>query len=58
MAEAILRKYIKDHNIEGEGLYIYTQTRWTSMFETTNLIIRLKELLEKVRWIFILLFDY
>jgi hypothetical protein len=49
ITEVILRKYIEDYNIEGEGLYIYTQTRWTLMFETTNSIVRLKELLEKVR---------
>ena len=49
IAEAILKKYIEDHNIEDRGLHIYTQTRWTSIFETTNLIVRLKELLEKVR---------
>jgi capsid portal protein len=49
MAGAILRKYIEDHNIEGGGLHIYIQTRWTSMYETTNSIVRLKELLEKVR---------
>ena len=49
MIGAILRKYIEDHNIEGGGLHIYTQTKWTSMYKMTNSIVRLKEPLEKVR---------
>ena len=48
MIGATLRKYIKEYNIEGDGLYLYTPTRWTSMFETTDGIVRLKRPLEKV----------
>ena len=48
MVGATLRKYIKEYNIEGGDLYLYTPTRWTSMFETTDGIVRLKGPLEKV----------
>ena len=48
MAGATLRKYIKEYNIEGGGLHLYTPTRWTSMFEITDGIVQLKGPLEKV----------
>ncbi len=48
MVGFVLKKYIEEYNIGGDGLCIYTLTRWTSMFETTNAIVRLKRLLEKV----------
>lgn len=48
MAGSVLRDYIKEYNIEGGGLSTYTPTRWTSVFETTNAIVRLKVPLEKV----------
>jgi len=48
MAGSVLKKYIKEYNIEGGGLCMYTSTRWTSIFETTNAIIQLKKLLEKI----------
>ena len=48
MAGSVLKKYIEEYNIGGGGLATYTPTRWTSMFETTNSIVRLKRALEKV----------
>jgi hypothetical protein len=47
-AGSILKQFVKDFNIEGGGLHIYTPTRWTSMFDTTEAISRLKRPLEKV----------
>ena len=48
MAGSVLRDYIKEYNIKGGGLSVYTPTRWTSMFETTNAIVQLRRPLEKV----------
>ncbi|CAJ0750192.1 44_t:CDS:2, partial [Entrophospora sp. SA101] len=51
---ALLRKYIDEYGIKGGGLCLYTPTRWTSMFETTNPIYeRHKDLLtnDKVKHI-------
>jgi len=48
MAGIILSKYIEEYNIEGGGLHNYTATHWTSMYETTSSIVRLKRPLEKV----------
>ena len=46
----VLNKIIKEYIIiEGGGLSTYTPTRWTSMYETTNGVVRLKRALEKVR---------
>jgi len=47
-AGAILDKYMKEYNVEGGGLRIYTPTRWTSMFETTDAVYRLRRPLEKI----------
>jgi hypothetical protein len=44
----MLKNYIKQYNIKGGGLHIYTPTRWTSMFETVDAIYRLKRPLETV----------
>ena len=55
----ILNEIIKEYNIEGDGLSTYTPTRWTSMYETTNGVVRLKRALEKVRIIIrLLIFNY
>jgi len=43
-----LKKLTKEFGIEGGGLKTYTPTRWTSMFDTTDSIFRLKRPLEKV----------
>ena len=51
----ILNEIAKEYKIEGGGLCTYTPTRWTSMYETTNGIIRLKRALEKVKIIICLL---
>jgi len=48
MTGSVLQDYIKEYNIEGGGLPTYTPTRWISVFEITNAIIRLKRPLEKV----------
>ena len=48
MAGSVLQDYIKEYNIEGGGLPTYILTRWTSVFETINAIVRLKRPLEKV----------
>lgn len=40
--------YVKEYDIEGGGLRIYTPTRWTSMFETADAVCRLKRPLERV----------
>ncbi|CAJ0911856.1 13227_t:CDS:2, partial [Entrophospora sp. SA101] len=51
---ALLRKYIDEYGIKSGELHLYTPTRWTSMFETTNSIYeRHKDLLtnDKVKHI-------
>ena len=55
----ILNEIAKEYKIEGGGLSTYTPTRWTSMYETTNGVVRLKRALEKVRIIIrLLIFNY
>ena len=51
----ILNEIAKEYKIEGGGLSTYTPTRWMSMYKTTNGIVRLKRVLEKVRTIIHLL---
>jgi len=48
MVKSVLKKYIEEYNIGGGGFYMYILTHWTSIFKTTNAIIQLKKLLEKV----------
>jgi len=43
-----LKQFTEEYGIEGGGFHIYTPTRWTSMFDTTDAIVRLKRPLEKV----------
>ena len=58
-AEYILNEIAKAYKIEGGGLRMYTPTRWISMYETTNGVVRLKRALEKVRIIIcLLIFNY
>ena len=47
-ANAVLKQFTKEYGIEGGGLQTYCPTRWTSMFDTTDAIVRLKRPLEKV----------
>jgi hypothetical protein len=55
----VLNEIAKEYKIEGGGLSMYTPTRWTSMYETTNGVVRLKRALEKVRIIIhLLIFNY
>jgi hypothetical protein len=55
----VLNEIAKEYKIEGGGLSTYTPTRWTSMYETTNGVVRLKRVLEKVRIIIrLLIFNY
>ena len=55
----VLNEIAKEYKIEGGGLRTYTPTRWTSMYETTNGVVRLKRALEKVRIIIrLLIFNY
>jgi hypothetical protein len=54
-----LNEIVKEYKIEGGGLSTYTPTRWTSMYETTNGVVRLKRALEKVRiinYLFIIIY--
>ena len=50
MVGSVLKKYIEEYNIRGGSLCMYIPTRWTFMFKTTNAIVRLKKLLEKIWW--------
>ena len=55
----VLNEIVKEYNIEGGELSTYTPTRWTSMYETTNGVVRLKRALEKVRiinYLFIIIY--
>jgi hypothetical protein len=55
----VLNEIAKAYKIKGEGLRTYTSTRWISMYETTNGVVRLKRALEKVRIIIrLLIFNY
>ena len=55
----VLNEIAKEYKIEGGGLSTYTPTRWTSMYETTNGVVRLKRALEKVKIIIrLLIFNY
>ncbi|CAJ0749489.1 9450_t:CDS:2 [Entrophospora sp. SA101] len=45
---SLSRKYIDEYGIKDGELHSYTPTRWTSMFETTNSILQLKQPLEKI----------
>jgi hypothetical protein len=47
-AGAVLKQFTEEYGIEGGGLHTYTPTRWTSMFNTTDAICRLKRPLERV----------
>jgi hypothetical protein len=46
--KALLESYIKDLKIEGGGLKTWVETRWTTMFDAADSILRLKLALEKV----------
>lgn len=41
-------KYAKNFNIEGGGLKTWVETRWTTMFDAADSVLRLKLALEKV----------
>ena len=45
----VLNGLAKEYKIEGERISTYMPTRWTSMYETTNGVVRLKRVLKKVR---------
>jgi hypothetical protein len=46
---ALLLKLINDKGIQGGGLKNYIKTRWTSVYECTSSIYRLKSCLEEVK---------
>lgn len=41
-ANDILQKYIENNNIVGGGLKTYCKTRWTSMYDLTESVLRLR----------------
>ena len=46
--KALLVKCAKNFNIEGGGLKTWVETRWTTMFDAADSVLRLKLALEKV----------
>ena len=48
MIRSVLKKYIEEYNIRDSDFCIYTLTHQIFMFKTTNIIVQLKKLLEKV----------
>lgn len=46
--KALLENYTRDLKIEGGGLKTWVETRWTTMFDAVDSILRLKLALEKV----------
>ena len=47
-ANAALKQFTEEYSIEGGRLQTFCSTHWTSMFDTTDAIVRLKRPLEKV----------
>jgi hypothetical protein len=52
----LLSKLAKNLKIEGGGLKTFVKTRWTSMYEATYSIIRMRMAFEEVRFFFYLIF--
>jgi len=48
LASRLLRNTISSMNIKGGSLETYSETRWVSIYDTTNSIIRVKPAIDKV----------
>ncbi len=48
MARSLLKRYIKEYQIKGDGLKTFVETHWTSMYKIANSVVRLQIALEKV----------
>ena len=48
MGVALLKEAIEIKNIQGGGLKTYVETRWTTIYECTSSIWRLKDALQHV----------
>jgi hypothetical protein len=51
MAGHLLRDGLKDMKITGGGLDTYVETRWCSIYNTTNSIVRSQPVFDKVKLI-------
>ena len=47
-ANSIFKDLMKKHQVEGGGLKTYVETRWTTVYEAVNSIVRNKKVLEEV----------
>ena len=47
-SNSIFKDLMKKHQIEGGGLKTYVETRWTTIYEAVNSIVRNKKVLEEV----------
>jgi hypothetical protein len=57
LAASWLKDAIDLKNIQGGGLKTYVETRWTTVYECTHSIWRLKDALQYVKQLFVLLFN-
>ncbi len=48
MARSLLKRYIKEYQIKSDGLKIFVEIHWISIYETASFVIRLQIALEKV----------
>ena len=48
MTGSLLKRYIEEYQIKGDGLKIFVKTHWTLMYETASSVIRLQITLKKI----------